>query len=171
MTERARIQHDFDCTEATFWDLFLDDTYNQALFQGFLKFPRWQVLERVERGNELHRVVEVEPYVGELPGPIKKIVGESFSYREVGYLDRQKQRYYVRIVTSRLSDKFSVECEQYTEPLDGGKRCRRIFLANVGVHIFGVGGLIERRIVTDLSRSYDIGAQFTNDYVKKHGLS
>lgn len=171
MTERVRIEHEFDCSEQTFWKIFLDDRYNQELFAGHLKFPRWEVTKSVDSEKELERVVSVEPYVGDLPPAIKKVLGESIAYKEAGRLDKERQRYFVKVVPGRMGDKFLVEGEQFTEPLEDGKRCKRVFLAKIEVKIFGLAGIIEKRIAADLTRSYDIGAKFTNRYIHDNGLS
>jgi Protein of unknown function (DUF2505) len=169
MTERVRIEHTFDCSEETFWSLFLEEKYNQDLFCGYLKFPFWKVTSAEETPTELRRVIEVEPYVGELPGAIKAVVGDKIRYREEGRLDKEKRRYFVKVVPSRLADKLLVSGEQYTESL-GDKKCKRIFLAEITVKVFGVGGMIEKRIAADLERSYELGAKFTNRYVVERGL-
>ncbi len=171
MADRIRIEHDFDCTEATFMKLFLDDGFNRALFRDYLKFPRWEVTHTDDQEKALQRTVEVEPYVADLPGPIKKVVGENIAYREVGKLDKSTQHYFVEVVPARLADKFHIRGEQFTEPLEGGKRCKRVFVATVEVKVFGVGGLIEKRILADLQKSYDLSAKFTRRYIEEHGLS
>ncbi len=170
MAERIRTEHDFDCTEETFWKLFLDDDYNHALFRDYLKFPRWEIVQHEESNKEMRRTVEVEPYVGELPTPIKKVLGESIGYREIGRLDKEAHRYTFRVAPSRLADKLRVEGEQLTESLDGGKRCRRIFIADFEVKVFGVGAMIEKRLATDMQRSYDLSAKFTRRYLEEKGL-
>lgn len=169
MSERVRIEHTFECSEESFWKLFLNDDYNKAMFCDYMKFPRWQVTQLQEEGNEVRRTVEVEPYVADLPAAIKKVVGDNVRYREEGKLDKQKNRYSVHTIPARLADKLRVEGEQYTEPLGEGQ-CRRIFTAEITVKIFGIGGLMEKRIAADLQRSYDLGAKFTHRYIKEHGI-
>lgn len=170
MAERIRIEHDIDCTEEAFWKLFLDADYNKALFRDYLKFPRWEVVRNEDRGGILHRTVEVEPFVGELPGPIKKVVGDNISYREVGELDLARRRYALQVIPGRLADKLKVSGEQSTAASTSEGRCRRIFTATVEVKIFGVGGLIEKRIAADLQKSYDLSAKFTNRYIKEQSV-
>jgi hypothetical protein len=171
MAERIRIEHEIDCTQEAFWRLFLDESYNHALFRDYLKFPRWEVVHSDVQGEVLHRTVEVEPFVGDLPGAIKKVVGENISYKEIGELDRTKNSYSLKVVPARLADKLKVSGVQSTEPVDGGMSCKRIFVATVEVKIFGVGGLIEKRVLSDLQRSYDLSAKFTNRYIHEHNLS
>lgn len=169
MSEKVRIEHVIECSEDTFWQLFLDEKYNQALFQGYLKFPLWKVASVVDGEKEMKRVVEVEPYVADLPAAIKKVVGDNLRYKEDGRLDKEKRRYYVQVVPNRMADKIFVKGEQYTEPAPGGFT-KRVFLADVEVKIFGLGGMVEKRVASDLTRSYDLGAKFTNRYIKENGL-
>lgn len=170
MTERARIEHEFNCSEEVFLDLFLKEAYNKALFEGFLKFPMWRVSSENDTPSKVSRTIEVEPFVADLPIAIQKVVGNNLRYREEAYYDKHERKYHVKVVPNRLADKILVSGVQLTEPLGPG-RCKRIFLADVEVKIFGVGGLIEKRIVADLIKSYDIGKRFTDDYLTEHGLA
>ncbi len=170
MTERVRVEHDFECSENGFWETFLNADYNREMFQSHMKFPRWDLIRCEEEKGGISRVVEVEPYVAELPGPIKKVLGDTIRYREEGHLDRTKNCYELRVIPSRLADKILVSGRQFTEPLPGG-RCRRIFEATVEVKVFGIGGMIERNIAGDLRKSYDIGARFTQNYMSRHNIT
>jgi len=169
VTEKARIEHTFHCSAKTFQDLFLGEAYNQALFQGHLRFPIWKVTSEREDGSRTYRTIEVEPYVPDLPGVIQKVVGDNLRYREEAYFDRATGKYHVSVVPNRLADKIFVSGVQSVEEL-GPDKCRRIFQANVEVKIFAVGSLIEKRIVHDLVKSYDIGAVFTEKYLAERDL-
>lgn len=170
MTERVRIEHDFECSEKAFWETFLITEYNQEMFCERMRFPRWELLTFELEEDKMRRVVEVEPYVTELPGPIKKVIGESIRYREEGTLDRKSGSYSFRILPSKLADKILVSGKQFTQSL-GDNRCRRIFEAEVSVKIFAIGSLIEKQVISDMRKSYDVGAAFTQDYMRRHGIS
>jgi hypothetical protein len=164
------VEHTFNCSEATYWDrLFLDAEYNERLFKGELKFPVCRELSREERGGTLHRVVEVVPYVGELPAAIKAVIGEGIGYQERGVLDRAAKTYKVVVVPNKLADKLSIKVDLWTIA-DGDTRCRRKAKADVSVKIFGVGGAIEKRMLSDLERSYQKSADFTNRFLAEKGL-
>ena len=165
-----QIEHTFNCSEATFWDrIFLDAEYNERLFKGELKFPVWREVSREERGGALHRVLEVVPYVGELPAALKAVVGEGIGYEERGVLARDAKSYKVEVVPNRMAEKISVKVEMSTTP-DGDNRCRRKARAEATVKIFGIGGTIEKRILSDLERSYAKSAEFTNKFIAEKGL-
>ncbi len=170
MTERVRIEHDFECSEKAFWDTFLNTEYNKEMFCQKMKFPRWELVKFELTDDEMHRVVEVEPYVAELPGPIKKVIGDSIRYQEKGRLDRKAGRYDLEILPGKLADKIRVKAKQYTQSL-GESRCRRIFEAEIEIKVFGIGSMIEKNIASDMRKSYDVGAAFTRDYMSRHGIS
>jgi Protein of unknown function (DUF2505) len=163
-------EHTFNCSEATFWDrIFLDPDYNERLFKTELKFPVWREVSREERGDAIHRVVEVVPFVGELPATLKAVIGEGIGYEERGVLDRAKKTYKVTVVPNKLAEKLSVKVDIWTVA-DGDNRCKRKVRAEATVKIFGVGGTIEKRLLSDLERSYQRSAEFTNRYVAEKGL-
>jgi len=167
----ARIEHIFNCSSETFWNkVFFDEEYNRRLFKDELRFPSWREVKREDRGNELYRVVEVVPHVGELPGPLKAVVGDGIGYEEHGTFDKQKQRYRVEVKPNKLADKVFVRIEMFTEPA-GEKQCRRVVTVSVTAKIFGVGGMIEKRMLSDLEKSYGKGAKFTNAFLAEKGLA
>jgi hypothetical protein len=75
----------------------------------------------------------------------------------------------MNVKPNALADKLSIKGEMWTEPAGEGK-IRRIFKADVTCKIFGIGGMIEKRIVSDLEKSYDKAAQFTNQYIAENSL-
>lgn len=168
MAEKVSIVHDFDCSEETFWDVFLDNDYNRRMFLEHMKFARWDIIEFEQSEHTVRRVVQVEPNTGPLPGPVKKAIGERISYQEQGVLDRTKNRYELRVIPPSLQDKMTISGAQWTQPLGEG-RCRRTFEANVQVKIFGIGSLIEKRIAADMAKGYEDGADFTRSFIASRG--
>jgi hypothetical protein len=163
-----RVEHVFKCSEETFWTkIFFDDEYNRRLFLETLKFPVWRVAE--EQGDEVRRTIEASPPVGDLPGPLKAVVGENAGYEERGVFDKKTRRYRVQVVPNRMSDKINVSIEMWTEPLGDGQ-CKRFARATATAKIFGVGGMLEKKLLADLERSYEKSAAFTNTFVSEKGL-
>ncbi len=68
-----------------------------------------------------------------------------------------------------MSDKIHVNVEMWTEPL-GDAQCKRIARATASAKIFGVGGMLEKKLLADLERSYEKSATFTNTFVGEKGL-
>ena len=73
------------------------------------------------------------------------------------------------IEPTTLRGKLHITGLLYTEPAGEGK-CRRIYESSVVAKIFGVGGMIESRIIADVKASYDKAAEFTNRWVKEKRL-
>lgn len=165
-----RAEHTFNCSEETFWTkLFFDDEYNRRLFLERLKFAGWKVTKHQEAGDKVERIVEAIPPIGDLPGPLKAVVGEGAGYEERGTLDRGAHRYTAEVVPNRLADKIHVRIEISTVA-DGPERCKRIAKGSVTAKIFGVGGLLEKKMIADLEKSYAKSAEFTNAFVAEKGL-
>ncbi|HLV67022.1 MAG TPA: DUF2505 family protein [Polyangiaceae bacterium] len=165
-----RVEHRFDCSEDTYWGrLFFDEEYNRRLFLEYLKFSVFRETKRDERDGKVHRVVEAAPPVGDLPGPLKAVVGEGIGYEERGVFDPSRKTYTVEVVPNRLADKIHVKLELSTRP-DGPDHCIRVAQGSVSAKIFGVGGLLEKRLIADLEKSYSKSAVFTNRFVAEKGL-
>ena len=170
MASNVRIEHVYEVSEDTFWEqVFLDEEYNRRLYMEGLKFESYALKEQEESENEVKRTIDVTPRLGDLPGPMKKVLGDNMSYLEKGVYDKTKRRYHVDIVPATLANKIKVKGELHTEPA-GDKQCRRIFEATVEVKVLGLGRMMEKRIVDDLQKGYSRGARFTNEYVKEKGL-
>ena len=119
-----------------------------------------------ETDTTIYRTVKVTPKVGDLPGAIKSLIGDNLAYREEGSFDKKSKRYPVNVVPTVIADKISVRGDTWVETL-GDSNCKSIFEAQVSVKMFGVGAIIEKKIIADLQLSYNAGATFTSDYLKK----
>jgi hypothetical protein len=161
---RVHIEHVYHCSESVFWQLFFNDEFNQRLFKEGLGFPQYEQLSFEETAEEIRRVTSVRPRVGQLPGPLKKVVGEGIGYREHGVFDKRTRRFSLHVVANKMPDRLTVEGVLFTEPLDQD-RCRRLFDAAVQARVFGVGKLLENRLIADLQANYSDSADFTNRYL------
>lgn len=166
-----RVDHQFNCTEETFWTrVFFEEEYNRKLYLERLKFAHWKEIRREEREGKLYRVTEASPPVGDLPAALKAVVGDNVRYEEHGVYEPAKRRYTVDVVPNRLADKIQVHVEIATAA-DGPERLKRSVYATVSAKIFGVGGLLEKKLVADLEKSYAKSAEFTNKYLAEKGLA
>lgn len=164
MKER-RIEHTYDCSAEVFWNqLFLDDEYNRKLFVEELHFSSWRVLRQEERGSELHRVIEATPPLGKLPAALERLLSEGLGYEEHGVLDRPNQRYRLEVKPRSLASKLTIQGELTTQPLSE-RSCRRIYVARAEARVFGVGGMLEQRLLDDIEKSYNKAAVFTNRWI------
>ena len=165
----SRIEHLFNCTDDTFWKVFFDPEYNRQLFYDVLGFDSWKLVSLDETDTRIERVVDVVPKIGDLPGPLKKLVEGGIGYREKGSFDKAQKRFRLTIEPSTLQGKLQISGLQYTQPAGEGK-CRRVYESTVVAKLFPVGGMIESKILADIKTSYDKAAEFTNRWVKEKGL-
>ncbi len=160
------IRDEFDCTVETYWEkCHFDPEYNRRLYLEQLKFPGWKLLETKTEGGKVSRRVHLDPPLGNLPGPVKKVLGDSFSYTESGTFDPKTGRYTFTIAPSTLADKTKVEGELWCEAI-GEKKIARHAKIRVEVKVFMVGSLVEDKVMADLRASYANAAPFTNAYLK-----
>src|ERR1700733_2007444 len=150
----ARIVRDIYASEDTFWKVFFDKDFNEELFLRTLGFDAWKIISQDEGADRIERVVEATPKLGDLPGPLKKLVEGGVSYREKGTFVRAQRSMKVAVVPSKMADKLAISGVIHTEST-GEKSCRRIYDAAVTAKIFGIGGMIEGRILGDIKASYE----------------
>jgi hypothetical protein len=161
----TRIINELGCSEDVFWEeLFFDDEFNRRTFIDILGFNGWKVLSERKTDDFIEREIDVSPNVGDIPAAIKAVVGETLGYVEKGRYDRKRRRYAVKAISPKLGDRFSFEGEMYTEPV-GPNRCRRIFNVKVTTKIFGIGGVVEKLVISNLEKSYAQSAAFLDRYV------
>jgi hypothetical protein len=160
----AKIEHEVECSAETFWRAFFDADYNRQLFQDVLGFPTFEQRSFEETDQEIRRVIHVVPKVVGVPGPLKAVVGEGLAYTEEGRFDKAGQRFRIRVAPSKMADRVNIEGAISTVPMTE-KRCRRLFEVSVRANVFGVGGLLERQIVSDLEKSNELAARFTGRFV------
>lgn len=166
----VRIEHIYNCNPDTVWEkFFFDEDYNTRLFRDGLKFPAYEQTKFEETDTEIRRSVEVTPELGPMPGPLKKLLGDGLGYREDGVFNKATKRYKITITPNKMADKISITGEMWMEPAGEGKS-NRIFTCSVSAKIFGVGGMMEKKTIEDMKKSYEIGASFTNSYLKEKGL-
>lgn len=157
--------HDVDCSPEEFWQGFLDADFNRQLYLETLGFTQYNVVEQKEEGDKVKRTVEAKPRLN-MPGPVAKLLGNSFGFREIGTIDRAKNTYEWHWVTSVLSDKLSVRGTMRVEPA-GEKRSKRIVNITIEAKIFGVGGMVESSAEKDMRAGWEASASFTNRYAAK----
>lgn len=165
------LRHEIFCTEEDYWEKCVwTREFNHGLYVTTLGFPRYEVQAENESGNIRTRRTLIEPPVAGLPGPLKKAVGDKLSYVEDATFDKAKRVYEFRVMPSVFPDKTRVWGNLFCEGWNG-KSFTRVSKINVEVKVFGIGGVVEDRIMEDLKRSYDVGEKWTNDFAKAGGFS
>jgi Protein of unknown function (DUF2505) len=165
----TQIRHVYDCDEDTFWrEILFDAEFNRRLYVEHLGFEQWDVLRDEDDERERRREIRVHPVTGELPAALAKVVGDNIGYTEKGVFDKRRRRYTADVIPNRMPDKLRIRAELYVEPR-GDSRCERFVDLRVEAKIFGIGGLIERRILSDTIDGYDRGYAFGQRYLAERG--
>jgi hypothetical protein len=163
------LRHEMNCDAETYWEkCVLVDEYNKRLFSEKLQFKSYELIEQKDLGDTVTRKVKAEPKPANLPGPIKKAIGDSFGYTEEGTYDRKAKKYSFRTIPHGFPDKVKIQGSMRCEAA-GDKKVVRITEMHVEVKIFMIGGMVEDRIVADIKDSYAKAAEFTNEWVKEKG--
>lgn len=168
MAER-RIEHDFDCSTDTYWEIFFSPEFNHSLFVERLRFERWDITSTEPLPHGFRRTVEAIPPSGNLPGPIKSLLKRGTGYREEGEWNRDESRYELRAISHSLPEKLLVSGVVRVVP--HGTGCRRSYDARVVAKIFGLGGLLEERVLGDLEKSLVRAAEHTRKWLEQQGES
>lgn len=139
--KRVTATFTFTCDPSRYWSVFLDRRYLEAVYLEALGYRSLEVLELGDASRKLRLVPKLS-----LPGPIEKLMGDSFAYEEHGTLDREKNLWTWRMVPpSNAKPKKELVATRGTsrvEAIEGGKvrRTDEVFIES---GIFGLGGLIE----------------------------
>src|SRR5438045_458403 len=106
------VKQEINTDEDTFWEkIVFDAAFNKTMYEGGLKFHCWKILEQKEDDKTLTRRVQVEPPTADLPGPLKKVIGDKLAYVEEGTFDKKTKRYSFKVKPSTLADKTKVSGE------------------------------------------------------------
>lgn len=167
---RYTIKHTIETDVDTFWNkLIFDAEFNRALFQDYLGFTTYRLIEdRTEPNGERHRRVECTPKV-ELPAAARKIFGDNLGYTEVGRYDPAQRKYFVQVLPNVGGDKVKTTTDLWTESI-GDKRMERIVNVDNTVKVFGLGTLLEGFIEQQTRDNYAKSADFTNRWIRERGL-
>jgi Protein of unknown function (DUF2505) len=164
------IRHELPCTEDTYWNhVTFDPEFNRRLYVDILKFPGYEVLSETTDGARRSRRIRFEPPLGQLPTPIKKVLGDSLAYTEEGTFDPALKRYAFKIIPSALAEKTRAEGELRCEPL-GPTSITLVAKMTIQVKVFVVGSMIEDKIANDMRGAYEAAARFTQQFLKEKGL-
>jgi hypothetical protein len=163
------LKHEIETDEDTYWSkIVFDEAFNKAMYVDHLGI-KWTLQDQKEDDAKITRKVHVEPPTGNLPGPVKKVIGDKLAYTEEGTFDKKTKRYTFKVTPSTMAEKSKISGEMWTEKA-GDKKVIRHAKMHVEVKVFMVGGLVEDRILGDLRSSYDKGTAFTNQFIKENGL-
>jgi hypothetical protein len=159
-----RIVAEFDTDPEPFWKIFFHEPYNTDLYQR-IEVKENTLLYTKEDETTIKFSRRVIPK-RDLPGVIKKIVGGDLGYTETSTFHKGKNLLEVKIEPSLMKEKTKIFGKYTITPIAPGK-VRRVFEGDIDVSIPLVGGRVEKAIIEDMTKSYDVAAQVTREWIKK----
>ena len=151
---------------AGYEELYFDEPFQIALGEA-VKIDR-ELLRLDRRSERIVRHVRVQPQ-REIPAPVAKLLGgKRLAYTEE--LEYEVGRYHGiwRIVPAVLADKIAIGGTIDFEVAAGG--VKRVLAGVIDVTLFGLGGLVEKVVVSNVVKSYDDAAAFTAQWLTARAL-
>jgi hypothetical protein len=162
---RFTITHELNCNVEMFWKTFFDGTFNHRMYLEGLQFPEFKILEQKETDSQITRRAAGKPKLN-MPGPIMKLLGDSFRYTEEGTFDKATRVWRWKMTPSAMADKLKQEGVMRVEA--AGDRCRRVAELTVECKVFGLGGLMESSAEKQLREGWDASAVFIGRWLAEH---
>jgi len=158
--------HEIDCTPERFWQLFFDPSFNEKLYKEGLGFPEFSTVETRETEAEIQRKVVARPKLN-MPGPVVKVLGDSFGYTEEGLFDRATGVYRFKSIPNSMADKLRNEGSVRVDKI-GERKLRRTVEILVEAKVFALGGLMESSTEKQLRQGWEAIAAFISRHVAEH---
>ena len=162
---REHMDHEIHCAPERLWQLYFDRDWNVEMYERGLGFPSCKIVEQREQGDHIIRRMTVVPKI-DMPGPVRKIVGDKVGYEERGDYDRAAGVFHWQVVLAAFGDKARVEGTMRVVP-HGTAHCRRVVDFEVEVKMFGVGKLIERTAADNTIDGWNNSARWINQYLAR----
>lgn len=160
---RFTVTHEIGCDRETFWKVFLDNAFSNALYLEALSSPEFRVMENHETDRQVSFKWLLSPKQ-DFPGPLAKLMGPGFRYTVDGQFDKTTQTCRLRFLPSSMADKIRIERTIRAEPI-GDNKARRIADIEIEAKIFGVGGLFESTMEKQSREENDKSASFMNQWI------
>ena len=145
--------------------LHFDEEFQDALCVSVKLSRACEKLE--ENDGHISRAVRVGPD-REIPPAAQRVLGgRKLDYTEHLEYQRGSWKGTWRTEPSLMPDK--VHCKGTIEFLEVPGGVRRLVHGEIKVKLFGVGGMVEKLIVSDVVKSYDKAASFTQRWIDSGG--
>ncbi|MEZ4296300.1 MAG: DUF2505 family protein [Polyangiaceae bacterium] len=160
-----RVTHEINCDIETFWKIFFDKEFNERLYREGLGFPEFSVVSQEETETQIRRKCAGKPKLT-MPGPVMKLLGDSFRYTEEGTFDKATKVWRWKMTPSTMAEKLRQEGTLKVEAIGDNKVRRSAELVNEA-KVFGIGGMLESSAEKSLREGWDKSAVWMNDWIKK----
>lgn len=154
------LEHEIDCSEDRFWELFLDPDFTRDMIVQGLDFARCDVGPLTDVGTTKTRPMTVTPKL-ELPAAVAKILGPRLAYDEAGVFHTDARRWRYDLHLSVLADRIEIGGDVTTKPA-GEHKCVRISTHQVNIKVFGVGSMAERAARSNMEDGWNKSAVWMN---------
>src|SRR6478735_6536593 len=148
------VRHLLRCSVAAYWRCVLDAEYNRQLYLNVLRYRAFEPLSLERTAAVIKWTTFVEPTLGKIPEALARVVkwfGDS-SCVETASFDVATQRLETTYATSAMREKTSIRAEVVCEEAPHGA-CERVQSTLVEVRALGIGGLLEKAILSDMHRT------------------
>ena len=156
------LEHEINCSEERFWELFFDADFTRDMIVEGLGFARCDVGETTETngGATKKRPMQVIPKL-ELPAAVAKVLGPKLGYAEEGTFDVPKERWHYKLNLSVLTERIGLSGDVFVKPIDETK-CIRVSEHEVQIKIFGIGSIAERAAEKNMRDGWGKSAAWMN---------
>lgn len=159
---RVHKEHRIACSAEQLWKVMFDTDFERRMNLEAMEASQYDVLEHSVGGPEWRMRTKMVPK-DNMPGFIKKMVGDAFSMEESIVHKGGTDRASAQIQPSAMRDKVKLRYEVQVVP-DGDAACKRIVDFDIEVKIFAVGGQIEKYAAGEIERSLETSARFLNQH-------
>ena len=160
-----RIVHSFEAPPEQFWEVYVNPDYERERYVR-TGVESWEEVDRREEDGVVEREIRGTPK-RQLPGFVRKFAGNTLSFTEFLTYDYPNRRVDIRIVPGALSSFVEVVGTSEIEATDTGTM--RTYEGSVTVRAPLVGGLLERFIIDDLTRSYEARTELMRTWLRRSG--
>ena len=163
---RLNLRHEFACTPEQLWTLLEDKEVDLAMVTANNGSGAW-VDDRTEGDTRV--IVKRVEVNRDIPGPMKKVLGtDRITYDLVVRRPAGSDRQEWSIRPMVLADRFSGSGTTTIKATAGG--CVRVIEGELAVRVPLLGGKMEARLVDDVTKSYDVGADVLRRIIaERHG--
>ena len=159
-----KITHELRGDRDAYWKIFFDKEFTGEMYDR-IGVKEWKILAWKEEDGKLYREVKVVPK-RDLPSMIKKVVKGDLGYIEHSTLYWDRDFMECNVKPTLLSEKTTVKATYKLEKVGEG-RLRRTFEGTIEVKIPLLGSKVEKLVVDDMTRSYDVAAKVHQEWLDR----
>lgn len=173
MTQRSEVYHEIGCGADAYWRCVFDKEYNRRLHLEAYKYESYELIEQEETDTEIKRVFTFKPKMTEMPKPLRKLMEglADPSSTEECVFDKKAGRMSVLWKPKMLSERLFMKATVWVE-YKSPKLIERI--ADLEVNVKGLPVVtwgLEKAIVMDIEKGWEIIPKFTHQFLAEKGWS